>query len=174
VSVDRPTFHESWYRIANLRPRLLSGVKTRRQYFRGQLWYILENPANNQFARMGESAYRFIGALDSRKTVAEVWELCNEQLGDSAPTQGEVIQLLGQLHAMNVLYVDLPPDAEGLLNRYSRRVRREILSYLTMGVFSVGWASFFGPSCWESGSISSSATSASWSPRAPMSWHRAT
>jgi putative peptide zinc metalloprotease protein len=84
---------------------------------------------------MGESAYRFVGALDSRKTVAEVWELCNEKRGDSAPTQGEVIQLLGQLHAMNVLYVDLPPDAEGLLNRYSRRVRREVLGYLTNILF---------------------------------------
>ena len=135
MPVDRPTFHESWYRVANLRPRLLSGMQTRRQYFRGQLWYVLENPANNQFARMGESAYRFVGALDSRRTVAEVWESCGEKLGDDAPTQGEVIQLLGQLHAMNVLYVDLPPDAEGLLNRYTRRVRREVLGYVTNILF---------------------------------------
>ena len=135
MSVDRPTFHEAWYRVSHLRPRLLSGVRVRRQHFRGQLWYVLENPANNQFARMGPSAYRFIGALDGRRTVGEVWHICNDQLGDEAPTQGEVIQLLGQLYGMNLLYADLPPDAEGLFNRYRRRVRREVLGYLTNILF---------------------------------------
>ncbi len=135
MAVDRPTFHEAWYRIADLRPRLLSGVNIRRQYFRGQLWYILENPANSEYARIAENAYRFIGALDGRKTVAQLWQLCNEQLGDGAPTQGEVIQLLGQLHAMNLLYVDLPPDAEGLLNRYNRRIQRQVLNYLANVLF---------------------------------------
>lgn len=135
MPVDRPTFHEAWYRVADLRPRLLSGVKIRRQYFRGQLWYVLENPANSEFARMDENAYRFAGALNGRRTVSEVWQSCNEHLGDKAPTQGEVIQLLGQLHAMNLLYVDLPPDAEGLLNRYRRRVQREVLGYLSNLLF---------------------------------------
>jgi putative peptide zinc metalloprotease protein len=135
MSIDRPTFHEAWYRVADLRPRLLSGVRIRRQYFRGQLWYVLENPANSQFARMDENAYRFAGSLDGRRTVSEVWQSCNEHLGDAAPTQGEVIHLLGQLHAMNLLYVDLPPDAEGLLNRYHRRVRREVLGYLSNLLF---------------------------------------
>jgi len=32
----------------------------------------------------------------------------------SGPTQGEVIQLLGQLHAANLLYVELAPDSEAL------------------------------------------------------------
>lgn len=114
---------------------MLSGVNICRQYFRGQLWYVLENPANSEYARIAENAYRFAGALNGRRTVAQVWQLCNEQLGDGAPTQGEVIQLLGQLHAMNLLYVDLPPDTEGLLNRYRRRVQRQVLNYLANLLF---------------------------------------
>ncbi|MEN6335226.1 MAG: hypothetical protein ABFE01_13325 [Phycisphaerales bacterium] len=135
MSVDRPTFHEAWYRVAELKPRLLSGVKIRRQEFRGQLWYVLENPANSQFARMDENAYRFAGSLDGKRTVSELWQSCNEQLGDAAPTQGEAIHLLGQLYAMNLLYVDLPPDAESLLNRYRKRVQREVLGYLSNLLF---------------------------------------
>ena len=135
MAVDRPTFHEAWYRVAELRPRLLSGVRVRRQHFRGQLWYVLENPANNQFARMAENAYRFVGALDGRRTVSHVWQRCNEQLGDGAPTQGEVIQLLGQMYAMNLLYADLLPDVEGLFNRYRRRIRREVLGYVSNLLF---------------------------------------
>src|SRR4030042_1403923 len=98
MAVERPTFHESWYRVAPLRPRLLSTVQVHRQHFRGQMWYVLENPSNNEFSRISETAWRFIGMLDGRRTVADVWRACNEQFGDAAPTQGEAIQLLGQLY----------------------------------------------------------------------------
>jgi putative peptide zinc metalloprotease protein len=130
MAVDRPTFHEAWYRVAGLRPRLLSGVRVHRQHFRGQPWYILENPANDQYSRISEEGYRFIGLLNGRRTVSDVWRICNEQLGDRAPTQGEAIQLLGQLHAANLLYVELAPDSEALFTRYRKRVTREVQSYL--------------------------------------------
>ena len=130
MAVDRPTFHEAWYRIANLSPRLLAGVQVYRQQFRGQLWYVLENPSNNQFSRISEPAYRFVGMLDGKRTISDVWRICNEQLGDAAPTQGEVIQLLAQLYGTNLLYIDLPPDSESLFNRYQKRVKREVLGQL--------------------------------------------
>jgi putative peptide zinc metalloprotease protein len=130
MAVDRPTFHEAWYRVAGLRPRLLSGVRVHRQHFRGQPWYVLENPTSDQYSRLSEEGYRFLGLLNGRRTVGDVWRLCNEQLGDRAPTQGEVIQLLGQLHAANLLYVELAPDSEALFNRYRKRVTREVQSYL--------------------------------------------
>ena len=130
MAVDRPTFHEAWYRVADLHPRLLSGVQVYRQHFRGQMWYVLENPSNNQYSRISDEAYRFIGMLDGRRTVSEVWRICNEQLADRAPTQGEAIQLLGQLHSVNLLHADLPPDSESLFNRYRRRVGREVRGQL--------------------------------------------
>ena len=87
-------------------------------------------PTSEQYSRISEEAYRFIGLLNGRRTVSEVWRICNEQLGDRAPTQGEVIQLLGQLHAANLLYVELAPDSEALFNRYRKRVTREVQNYL--------------------------------------------
>jgi len=138
LSVERPTFHEAWYRVAELRPRLLSGVRIHRQHFRGQLWYVLENPTNNQYSRLSPEAYHFMGLLErpsAGRTVSEAWQICNEQLGDTAPTQPEVIQLLGQLHAANLLYADLPPDAESLFRRYHKRVKREVLGYLANLLF---------------------------------------
>ncbi|NQT01785.1 MAG: hypothetical protein HQ580_07180 [Planctomycetes bacterium] len=130
MAVNRPTFHEAWYRVADLHPRLLSGVQVYRQHFRGQMWYVLENPSNNQYSRISDAAYRFIGMLDGRRTVSQVWRICNEQLADSAPTQGEVIQLLGQLHSVNLLHADMPPDSESLFNRYRKRVGREVRGQL--------------------------------------------
>jgi len=99
------------------------------------MWYVLENPANNEFSRLSVEAYRFIGMLDGRRTVAEVWKSCNEHLGYLAPTQGEVIQLLGQLFCSNLLYAELAPDTESLFNRYKTRIKRQIQGFLTNILF---------------------------------------
>ncbi len=126
---NRPTFHESWYRVADLRPRLLSSVRVFRQHFRGQMWHVLENTTNNQYSRLNPQAYGFVGLLNGRRTVTEAWRISNEQFGDEAPTQGEVIQILGQLYRTNLLYANLPADGEALFQRYQKRRKREIQSY---------------------------------------------
>ncbi len=136
MAIERPTFSESWYRISGMRPRLRSTVQVFRQHFRGRMWHVLQDPTNNQFFRLNEPAYYFIAMLDGRQTVAEVWHTCNEQLGDEAPTQGEAIQLLGQLYTSNLLVAELPPDAEGLLQRYRKRRIREVQGYVMNLLFA--------------------------------------
>jgi putative peptide zinc metalloprotease protein len=130
MAIERPTFHEAWYRVAELKTRLLSSVRVSRQSYRGQLWYVLENVANNTYSRLDKDAYTFVGLLDGRRTVAEAWRISNERLGDGAPTQGEAIQILGQLYAGGLLYADLPPDAQMLFKRHQSRVRREVRGQL--------------------------------------------
>jgi len=130
VPVERPTFHESWYRVVGLHPRLRSTVQVSRQYFRGQTWHVVQDHTNNAFFRLSEPAYRLIGLLDGRRTVGEAWKICNEQLGDDAPTQGETIQLFGQLYTSNLLQSELPADSASLFSRYKRRVRREIQGFM--------------------------------------------
>lgn len=100
------------------------------------MWHVLQDPASNQFFRLNGPAYHFVAMLDGRRTVADVWHTCNEQLADDAPTQGEVIQLLGQLHVSNLLQADLPPDAEAMFNRYRKRIRREVQGYLMNLLFA--------------------------------------
>ncbi len=135
MAVERPTFHESWYRVAELRPRLRSAVQTYRQFFRGRTWHVLQDPSNNQHFRLDEAGYHFVALLDGRRTVREVWWLCNDDLGDRAPTQGEVINVLGQLYTSNLLHSDLPADAAGMFENYRKRVRRQIGGYFTNLLF---------------------------------------
>ena len=130
MPVERPTFSESWYRVAELAPRLRATVQVHRQHYRGRMWHVIQDPSSNQFFRLNEAAYRFVALLDGKKNVAEVWRICQDQLGDGAPTQGEAIQLLGQLYTSNLLHAELPPDAEGLFKRHQKRVRREVQGYL--------------------------------------------
>ena len=126
MSVKRTTFSESWYRVAELSPRLHPCLQSYRQYHRGEQWYILEDPVSNGYFRISYAAYNFLALLDGERTVAKVWDICNDKFGDEAPTQGEVIQLLGQLHSTNLLFGDIPVDSSGLLKRYKQRRQKEI------------------------------------------------
>jgi putative peptide zinc metalloprotease protein len=136
LPVDRPTFSESWYRVAELKPRLRSLVQSYRQRYRGRTWHVLRDSANNKFFRLDEASYHFVGLLNGQRPVADAWKVCCEQLGDSAPTQGEAIQLLGQLYQSNLLDADLPADAAGMFERFRKRQRREIGGYFMNLLFS--------------------------------------
>lgn len=135
MSLKRTTFSESWYRVAELSPRLHPCLQSYRQYHRGEQWYILEDPVSNSYFRISYAAYNFLALLDGQVSVAKVWEICNEKFGDEAPTQGEVIQLLGQLHSSNLLFGDIPVDSAGLLKRYKDRRQKEITGQIRSIMF---------------------------------------
>jgi cob(I)alamin adenosyltransferase len=59
------TFSESWYRVANQRLCLRPSVKVRRQNFRGERWFVLENPFTNEFFRLRPAAYEFLARLEA-------------------------------------------------------------------------------------------------------------
>ena len=136
MPVDRPTFHESWYRVESLRPRLRFTVQSDRQRYRGRIWHVLRDPATNKYYRLDETNYLLVGLLDGKRTVDEVWKLVSQQIGHEAPTQGEVIQLLGQLYTNNLIEADLPADASGMFERYKKRKQREIRGYLASILFA--------------------------------------
>src|SRR5436189_3569779 len=121
----RPTFSESWYRVADLRARLRPSAQISRQFYRGDRWYVVRDPAGNQFHRLSAPAYRFVGLLDGTRTVSDAWELVGGQLADDAPTQNEVIQILSQLHAANLLESNVTPDAAVLLRRHKKMVKQQ-------------------------------------------------
>lgn len=107
----------SWYRVADLRPRLRSHVRIHRHHYRGELWYVLEDRVSRRMHRFNPVAHYVIGLMDGRRTVQEIWDLACERFGDDAPTQDEAIRLLGQLHAAEVLQSEVAPDIAELLRR---------------------------------------------------------
>src|SRR5688500_9758128 len=122
----RPTFSESWYRVKDLRAKLRPSTQISRQYYRGERWYVVRDPAGNQFHRLSDAAYRFVGLLDGSRTVGEAWELVGGQLADDAPTQPEVIQILSQLHSANLIETDVSADAMVLLRRHKQQMKRKM------------------------------------------------
>lgn len=128
MAKKRVTFSEHWYRVAELRPRLISAVRINKQFFRNREWYIVRSPLNQEYLRLDMAAYGFVGLLDGRRTVAEAWKTALDHMGDEAPTQNEAIQIIGQLYMSNLLHAEIPPDAESLFGRYKKRRNREVQS----------------------------------------------
>ncbi|MEM6315290.1 MAG: site-2 protease family protein, partial [Planctomycetota bacterium] len=122
----RPTFSESWYRVKDLSLRLRPTAQISRQYYRGERWYVVRDPASNQFHRLSDAAYRFVGLLDGTVTVGEAWEIVGGQMDDMAPTQPEVIQILTQLYAANLVETNISPDAQVLLRRHKQQKTKKL------------------------------------------------
>ncbi len=129
------TFSESWHRVAGLEISLRPTVQVRKQYFRGEKWYVLEDPFNNQFFRLRPEAYDFVSRLQPGRTVEAVWEECLTRRPDDAPGQEDAIRLLSQLYFANLLYFEAPGDSEKLFERYSQRRQREVRSKLLSIMF---------------------------------------
>jgi putative peptide zinc metalloprotease protein len=130
------TFSESWYRVASQRISVRAHVQMQRQFFRGEKWYVLCDPFNNQFFRIRPAAYEFVSRLNRRRTVQEVWDECLELFADDAPGQEEVIRLLAQLYHANLLQYELSRDSRQLFDRYKKRRQREIRGYLLSIMFA--------------------------------------
>ena len=120
----------SWHRVADLRPRLRAHTEVGRQRYRGEVWYVLRDPSTDRFHRFGREAQQVIGLMDGRRTVHEIWECVADTLGDAAPTQDELIRLLGQLHAADVLQCELSPDSAELFERFRKQQRQQVLGRL--------------------------------------------
>ena len=131
----RPTFSESWYRVKNLRAKLRASAQISRQYYRGDRWYVVRDPAGNQYHRLSDPAYRFVGLLNGQRTVGEAWDLAGGQLADDAPTQPEVIQILSHLYSANLIDADVTPDAAVLLRRHKKLTERKMKGRLMNVLF---------------------------------------
>ena len=124
-------YSSSWYRVANLRPRLRGHVRIHRHHYRGERWYVLEDRLSRRTHRFNPAAHFVIGLMDGARSVQELWDAAIARFGDDAPTQDELIRLLGQLHSADVLQVEVAPDVAELLRRAEQVRRRSLLQKLS-------------------------------------------
>lgn len=142
---ERPTFSPVWHRVARMTPTLRSHVQITRQHYRGRRWHVVHDPTSNQYYRLNPVAYEMVGLLDGARTVEEVWTHALERHGDGAPTQNEVVELLGQLYSSNLLRVEDTPDIEQLLSRANKRLKSQVIQkalgimYFKIRLFNPDW-----------------------------------
>lgn len=115
--MNAPILSSLWYRVADLKPRLRAHAVMHRHRYRGQVWHLLQDPASGRVHRFSPAARLIIGLMDGERTVAALWDIAKRRLGDDAPTQDEMIQLLGQLHSADLLQSDVTPNVAEIFDR---------------------------------------------------------
>lgn len=124
-------FSQSWYRVADVKPRLRRQAQIIRQNYRGERWYVLQDQGTGRFLRLNLAAYRIVALMDGRRSLSNIWHHEIEQHGDQAPTQDEVLQLLAQLHQANVLLSDRRPSLSEMEERRVRTRKAQLKQYFS-------------------------------------------
>ena len=125
--MSRSLYSPSWYRVADLKPRLRSHAKVRRQTFRGQIWYVLQDRASGHYHRFSPAAHLVVSLMDGSRSIQQIWDEACAQLDEDALTQDEVIRLLAQMHRSDVLHGDVPPDVLEMTTRAEKQRRRKLI-----------------------------------------------
>lgn len=123
--MSAPVFSERWYRVSDLQPRLPPTVRVRRQVVRGQVWRVLSGGPAQPLHRLNASGWALVGRCDGRRTVDAIWGAIVAANADDSPTQDEIISLLTQLHAAELIEFDRINDLEVLRERRRQRQRKE-------------------------------------------------
>jgi len=123
-------FSSSWYRVAGVVPRLRGHAAIHRHVYRGKVWYVLQDRATGKYHRFSPIANMVIGLMNGKRTLREIWEVACTRLGDNAPTQDEVINLLASLHRADVLQTDASPDIRELQERKVLHERMKLKQYI--------------------------------------------
>ncbi len=119
-----PFLSSSWYRAAAARPRLSPQVEVRLHQYRGRPWYVLSDPGTRRVHRLTPEAMSIVARMDGTATLDALWHEAAGRLGDSTPTQHQVLQLMGQLHSNELLIADAVPETRDLVERHRRERRR--------------------------------------------------
>lgn len=128
--MSQSLYSTSWYRVADIRPRLRNHAQIHRHIYRGRVWYVLQNHSTGKFHRFTPIANLIIGLMDGRRSLQEIWDVACDRLGDEVPTQDEVIKLLSDLHRADVLQSDAAPDLQELQQRRKKHVRMRWKQYV--------------------------------------------
>lgn len=126
----RQLFSQSWHSVASLRPCLMPHARIHRHVYRQQVWYVVQDQTGGRYHRLTPAAHALLQAMDGRRTVQELWEQANVNSAGDICTQGEVVDLLVQLHAADLLQVDTTPDSAALLERYKKKRTETLKQWL--------------------------------------------
>lgn len=115
----------NWYRVAQLKPRLRGHVRIHRHVYRDQVWYVVEDRVAAKYHRFNPASHRVIGLLDGHRTMDQVWGRLSETLDEDTPSQEEVLNLLGQLFAADLIQCEVNPDVAELFERRRKQERKQ-------------------------------------------------
>lgn len=117
-------FSPLWHRVEAIRPRVRPELRIERHVIRGEVWYVAKDRFSTRAHRFSAPVYAVLMRMDGRRTLGQIWEEVTARFGEQAPSQTQVLQLLGQLYAFGLVQADRAVDARELATRAKEAERR--------------------------------------------------
>lgn len=123
----RSTLSPLWHRVADAKPRLQPHVEVVRHVVRDVVWYVAYDNISNKSFRFSPSVYSLVMRLNGRRTVDSIWQDLAERMDEDAPSQDDVLRLLGQLYLSDMLLSAEMVDADELTQRSTKQERKKVV-----------------------------------------------
>ena len=107
--MNAPLLSSWWYRVAARKPKLRAHARLHRHRYRGEVWYLLQDPASSRVHRFTPAARLIIALMDGERTVAEIAAAIECRRGGDG-TRAEVSGALQALVEHEILTTE-PPGA---------------------------------------------------------------
>jgi putative peptide zinc metalloprotease protein len=104
-----------WQQISGARPRINPHIVIRRQFYRNELWYLLQDTIGERFFRVTPEVYKLIAKFDGEHSLETIWQ--QSQHMENLPEQEAFIRLLIQLKTGGVLMESPRSEALSILDR---------------------------------------------------------
>jgi putative peptide zinc metalloprotease protein len=124
---SRPSIYSPlWHRVESLRPRLRPQTLIERHVVRGEVWYVAKDRFGAHSYRFSPAVYAVLMRLNGKRTLEGVWNETVAQFGENAPAQDQIISVVSQLYAAELVDSDRPVDHRELASRAATHSRRLI------------------------------------------------
>ncbi len=124
-------FSPTWFRVANLKPRLHTHVEVHRHEYRGEAWYIYQNRASGRHHRFNTAAHRLIAQMDGTRSIQQIWENTRNLVEYQSPTPDEVVDLLRVLYVADLVHLGVALNLQELAGRAQAAQPNTLLKRLT-------------------------------------------
>lgn len=124
-------FSQHWYKVSALKPSLREHTQLYRHKHKHRLWYVLLDKSTGRCYRFNSAAYYILGRMNGKRVIKDIWNDALDKLKDEAPTQDEMISMLGKLHGNDLLKCDVPPDSLDLFRRSKQQQKQKWKKRLT-------------------------------------------
>lgn len=135
--MSESVFSPFWHRVCGAHPQLRTQVTVMRQHYRGTLWFVLQDRSSGKHFRLDEAGYQFVGRLDGRHSVQQVWDALVHTRPEKAPTQSEVVRLLGELSEAELLRTEYAPEFDEIFRRRDERRAKRNKAFVNPLAFRV-------------------------------------
>ncbi len=141
--------HPIWQYLAKIRPKLRGNIQIYPQVYRGERWYVLHDQTSGQFLRFNQQSYALIGRFDGDLTLEEIVDHVNAMDFEQPLNKEDVIALIGQLNAAEVLSEGLPINVQDVFGQYQvnqrKKRQRSLMNPLSIKI------PLFNPNRWLTG-----------------------